>query len=108
MKCCFGQELTYNAEGNPMHPELILSFMKSYRSPDITILLKVHIIEGHISEFLASKDNKHGLGKWSEQAFDSAHHDFKAYLAKDMTDSKSSSYGRKLLYANVCYNSKHL
>ena len=68
----------------------------------------MHIIEEHISEFLASKDNKHGLGKWSEQAFESAHHDYKAYLAKEMTDSKSSTYGRELLHAIVCYNSKHL
>ena len=45
VKCCFGQELLYNAEGNPMHPELILSFMKSYRCLNITVPFKVHIIK---------------------------------------------------------------
>ena len=63
LNCCFGQKLSFNYEGNPMHPDLISSFIKSYRRLDITVPLKVHIIECHTSEFLVSKDNKHGFGK---------------------------------------------
>ena len=30
--------------------------------------------------------HRHGLEKWSEQVFESVYHDYKAFLAKEMTD----------------------
>ena len=31
----------------------------------------------HIVDFLLINNEEHGLGFWSEQAFESSHHDFK-------------------------------
>ena len=38
---------------------------------------KIHIVEHHIVDFLKMKHEEHGLGWWSEQAFEAMHSDMK-------------------------------
>ena len=61
-----------------------------------------------MEEFLKAKGEDKGLGFWSKQSFESAHQDFKAELAKEMTSIDSSKHGEKKLRAVVRYNSKHV
>ena len=68
---CFGQELDDTFE------EKIAEFSSSYRSLDISITTKVHVVETHIVQFLRLKSFVGGLGFFSEQANESVHHDFK-------------------------------
>ena len=69
VEACFGAELKSNFSS------LIKDFMKTYHSLNISIPLKVHLLEGHIEEFLTRKGGNHGAGYWSEQAMEACHYD---------------------------------
>jgi hypothetical protein len=84
----------------------ILDFQEAYSKLEISITTKVHIILDHLMPFL--EDHKSGLGKFSEQCFESIHYDWldswKNYLVKDM---KSVSFGQKLLNCGNEFNAIH-
>ena len=58
---CFGKELKSNFK------EKIELFCKTYRDLSLKPNVKFHILEIHIVEFLAFKQNLFGLGHWTEQ-----------------------------------------
>ena len=104
---CFGQELKNG------YQESIIKFSEAYRSLDIdgmTITPKIHIIEHHITDFLNIKEeNNRGLGWFSEQAFESMHHDMqKEWNRVKISDITHPDFGRKLLNFVVSYNAKHI
>ena len=71
---CFGVTLV---EG---YKENITMFSKLYRELGITVTPKVHMVEQHITDFMALKGEAAGLGFYSEQAMESVHHDFKVII----------------------------
>ena len=69
---CFAQNLDLN------YDTYIQQFMSTYRSLGISVTLKLHILERHTREFLiefGGEESGLGLGYYSEQAFESMHHD---------------------------------
>ena len=52
-------------------------FSNLYRQLGITVTPKVHILESHIIDFYEITGEKVGLGFFSEQGFESMHHDMK-------------------------------
>ena len=52
-------------------------FSNLYRQLDISVTPKVHILESHITDFYEISEEKVGLGFFSEQGFESMHHDMK-------------------------------
>ena len=99
---CFGQELDDTFE------EKIAEFSSSYRSLDISITTKVHVVETHIVQFLRLKSFVGGLGFFSEQANESVHHDFKLEWEKVKVSQDNPEYMTKLLNTVVRYASKHI
>ena len=69
VESCFGPNL------QPGYCESILCFKQAYLDLDIAVTPKVHAIFFHIVEFCGIVDA--GLGKFSEQASESVHYNFK-------------------------------
>lgn len=61
--CCFGKELKFDFK------EKIELFCTTYRELGLKPNVKFHILEMHIVEFLAFKQNLFGLGHWTEQEY---------------------------------------
>ena len=99
---CFGQHL------DPAYEEKISRFSKQYRTLNISVTPKVHVIEKHVPEFLKLKGEETGLGFWSEQAMESGHHDFKLEWEKVKVSPNHEEYGERLLSTVVRYAGKHL
>ncbi len=55
--------------------EAIDRFKRAYLALNLTVTPKIHVIFDHITQFCEEK--KSGLGKFSEQASESVHSDFK-------------------------------
>jgi hypothetical protein len=87
--------------------EALSSFRSSYSKLGISVTPKVHIIFVHLEPFLA--EHGCGLGKFSEQAFESVHADFKntlvKYTVKDPSNPSCIEFIRK---AVLEYNAQHL
>ena len=69
---CFGQKL------DPSYQTHIEEFMATYRSLGISVTLKLHVLERHTKEFLVEvggEESGLGLGYFSEQSFESMHHE---------------------------------
>ena len=90
-KACFSQELQDDYES------VIMEFCLFYRSLQISIPLKVHILESHIVPFLKMKDEKAGLGFYSEQAMEACHHDFKYEWEREKVIESQPEYLETLL-----------
>ena len=99
---CFGQELVPGYGGD------IDQFMTTYRSLQISIPLKVHLLETHAMEFLIGKGEKHGLGYYSEQAMESMHKELKSEWGSEKVDVKHPNFGDNLKKTIVRINGKHL
>ena len=54
------------------------------------------------------KEEKHGLGFFSEQAMESMHKELKVEWGKEKVDIKHPLYGEKLLNTVVRINGKHI
>ena len=87
---CFDQTLQPNYDVN------IEEFMDTYRALQISIPLKVHLLESHAVEFLKMMGEEHGLGFYSEQAMESMHHDLLEEWGEEKVDEKHPNYGEKL------------
>ena len=101
---CFGKELV---DG---YKEKISKFKECYKSLDLSITPKVHIVFQHIEEFLSMKSTsqeRKGLGYWSEQAFEAMHHDVKVESAGLIVSETHPEYAQKLKQFIVRYNAKH-
>ena len=96
---CFGINL------QPNYVELIADFMETYRSLDISIPLKFHVLERHTQEFIEAMGGTYGLGHYSEHSFEATHHE-----AKDNwnVNENNPDYDDKMTSWVVNFNGKHL
>ena len=93
---CFGMFI----EGD--HVKAIKHYSKLYRSLGISIPPKVHVVEAHLATFLARKNTPgFGLAAWTEQAFESCHHDFKVEWEKFSVSPDHPEYEQRLLEAVI-------
>ena len=99
---CFGQELHSD------YRTAIQSFSDNYRVLDISITPKVHLVERHAVEFIELMGGEAGLGKWSEQPFESVHADFKKEWARTLVSANHVNYAENLFAAVLRYNAKHV
>ena len=86
----------------------IEAFSTQYRTLDISVTPKVHIVETHVAEFLKLKGERAGLGFWSEQAMEAGHHDFKIEWEKVKVSRNHTEYGERLFQTVVRYAGKHV
>ncbi len=84
--------------------ETIDQFKPAYLALNVTISPKNHVIFDHVTQFCEEK--KSGLGKFSEQASESVHSDFKKTW--ENVKVNSDSFGRLLNRAILKYNILHL
>ena len=80
----------------------IEAFSTQYRTLDISVTPKVHIVETHVAEFLKLKGERAGLGFWS------GHHDFKIEWEKMKVSRNHTEYGERLFQTVVRYAGKHV
>lgn len=97
---CFSKDL------NPEFTSNIDNFKKSYIALGISITPKVHCIFEHVKEFCLK--HQVGLGLFSEQAFESVHHEFKLTWNKYLVKESHPNYAQKLLRAVCEFNSLHV
>lgn len=98
---CFGMNL------QPDFKEKISAFAASYSLLGISTTPKVHIIIAHVADFCENVNS--GLGPFSEQAFESAHHSFQSFWSKRLVrDIENPSYSAALLKTVIEFNSKHI
>ena len=90
------------------YEKTINDFSGAYRSLHISIPLKVHLVESHLSEFIKMKGGEKGAGFYSEQAMESCHKDFKLEWEPIKIKESDVNFGRKLLDTIVRYNGKHI
>lgn len=97
---CFSYQLSANFK------EIINSFEMSYRSLNIPVTPKMHIIFTHVPEFCDKWGV--GLGLYSEQASETQHSDFKTFWGHYSTGVNHAEYGEHLLAAVIAYNGRHI
>lgn len=84
----------------------INKFRESYMHLNISVTPKVHSIFFHVAHFCSK--NQKGLGFFSEQATESAHHDFGETWKKYKVSNEHPEYKNRLLKAVRDYNSHHM
>ena len=89
------------------YKEAIKSFRRAYLDLGITVIPKVHIIFSHLEEFFTLTKQRNGLGLYSEQHFESVHHDFSRIWSRFKIAQGNPRYAEKLQKAMVTYNSLH-
>ena len=67
---CFGVHL----QGD--YDQAIQDFSEKYRALEITVPIKAHMVEDHVTQFIERRHPGLGLGAYTEQSFESCHHDF--------------------------------
>ena len=102
VEACFGQKLY------PSYEVAISRFEHFYRRLDISVTPKVHCVFVHIKQFLELKGEVTGLGAWSEQAMESAHHEFKLESQLTKVGPDHPKYDEILFDAVVRFNAKHV
>ena len=96
-------------EVKPDFRNQIAEFSRVYRSLEISVTPKVHIIERHIKDFYDIHGEEHGLGFWSEQPFEEMHHEKKVLWNKGkIKDISKEEYGKRLIDFISAFNSKHI
>ena len=101
VKACFSSSLDEN------YKEIIGQFTRDYKSLNISITPKVHIIMDHIVPFI--EEIEQPLGIYSEQASESVHADFTKFWEKyKVKFIHNPSYNRQIYNACLAYNAKHL
>lgn len=98
---CFGMQL------DPSYEMKIEAFKDAVIEMKFKVTPKIHVLICHVPQHI--KKTGRSLGHFSEQAFESLHHDFKSTWARYcVLDITKPSYGQKLLAATVEYNSFHI
>ena len=97
---CFGQDLHLS------YKEDIEMFRQDYLDLNINITPKVHAVIFHIVEFCERVDT--GLGRFSEQASESVHHNFKTTWQRFKVLDCHPDYGQRLLRAVNSFNTDHI
>ena len=77
---------------------------------NMTITPNIHIVEHHLVDFFREmEDSKHGLGWYSEQAFEAMHYDMlQEWERVKISDHNHPDFGAKLLKFVLGYNARHL
>ena len=100
---CFGMTL------DPKYEENIQIFMAAYRELNISVPVKLHILEKHCAQFLKMYNERYGLGYFSEQAMESCHSEIKPdLLAEKLVSINHPNYGEKLVNLISRVNGKHV
>ena len=104
---CFGMTLKHS---NGHYKDLINLYSKQVRDiPDMSIIVKGHCLETHVSEFLDLKgDGVKGLGYWSEQATESSHHAFKVEDSRSRLPPDHPNYKENLYRTVLRINGKNV
>ena len=88
---CFGVHL------NGDYEEAIRDFSVKYRALKISVIPKVHMVEDHVVQSIQMKHPGLGLGAFTEQSFESCHHDFKVEWDRTKVDIDHPDVGQVLL-----------
>ena len=93
-----------------MYEKAIQKFSETYRSlENMSVTPKIHIVEHHLVDFLKRKQEEHGLGWWSEQAFEAMHSDVKKeWETVKICDPNHPDFAQRLLEFVTRYNAKHI
>jgi hypothetical protein len=98
---CYGEQLDAD------FLDAIQRFRVAYLDLGISITPKVHAVLHHVADFCSARGR--GLGLWTEQAVEAAHHDFRSLWKNfQVRDSSHPAYEKQLLRAVQVYNSQHL
>lgn len=100
VESCFGTELKDQCL---LH---ITQFRSLYLDLNINVTPKVHAVFWHVMQFCQPR--MAGLGRWSEQASETVHSDFKSVWARYKVEKGHPSYSNRLLRAVCEYNSRHV
>lgn len=96
--------------GNTLHPsyeEAIVDFKVAFLDLDIKVTPKIHAVFYHVPEFCRLTGR--GLGPWSEQASEAAHHDFLATWSRFKVRSlEHPEFQNRLFRAVSAYNIYHV
>ena len=101
VEACFSFRLDKN------YKEVIRSFRTAYLELGINVTPKVHIIFRHLEEFFEVSKGRSGLGLFSEQHFESVHHDYARIWARFKVPRGHPKYAERLQKALITYNSLH-
>ena len=75
----------------------------------MSITPKIHILEHHIIDFFAEKEESHGLGWYSEQCYEAMHHDMKVEWERlKICDPHHQDFSQRLLEFVCAYNARHI
>lgn len=104
---CFGMEVQGNFEST------VRTFEAAYLDLGIRVTPKVHTVVDHVVQFLCLQRTlgkpMMGLGFWSEQVVEAAHHDFSSmWSTRFQVGLDHPSYADRLRRCVVTYCSQHL
>ena len=88
--------------------EKVLAFKWAFEGTNIAPTPKIHIKLEHIVDFFYVKGEKKGLGYYSEQVFESVHHDFKVFEENSSVHFEHKRFKEMQLKTLIRYNSLHM
>ena len=101
---CFGMR-----DLDPRYEDNIQKFSSSYRALNISVTVKVHLVERHLADFLKYFGEEHSLGFYSEQAMESLHDELRSDLRDEqMVVKDHPRCGEKLVNLACRVNGKHM
>ena len=83
---------------DPQYADHVSAFMAMYRELNISVTVKLHILEAHTTSFLKMYKEKYSLGFFSEQAMESCHSEMKFELNAEkqvLISHPNCNYGPK-------------
>ena len=101
---------TFTSFPQAEYEEAISKFSETYRNlNNMSVTPKIHIIEHHIIDSLKRKQEEHGFGGWSEQAFEAMHSDMKKKWEKvKICDPEHPEFAQRLLDFVIRNNARHV
>ena len=100
---CFGT----SAESlDPNYDEKITNLEMLWKSCGLSVTTKAHVLFRHVRQQIMKYDMP--LGKYSEQALEACHYDFRQHYRGYKRMPNTAGYAEKLLQAVCSYNSLHL
>ena len=95
VESCFAVDLRGDYEEKiRVFTELYMCLNKDYK---ISVTSKVHLVMSHVVNQIHRRHPGYGIGAMTEQAFESAHHEFKLEWQKVKVAPDHPEYGQRLL-----------
>ena len=95
VESCFAVHLDGDYEEKiRVFTELYMCLNKDYK---ISVTSKVHLVMSHVANQIHRRHPGYGIGAMTEQAFESAHHEFKLEWLKVKVAPDHPEYGQRLL-----------